>query len=159
MARSQWRRSRRSQYEKESNLNLRMKAGRKSLLRRIEAGEIVVTSIDKSGKLAFMHLALYEEMGKTHTDKDKEISEHEVSRIQQDLNKHARLIMKIFGIGEQHKERNNGRVTSAFTTNAEDVPQGPQAGQVWVPPLHKAGDWNCCNNESKAVKVSGRYNE
>ena len=50
----------------------RQKAGRASILKRIEAGEIVVTSTDKSGKLAVMPLALYEEMGRSHTSKDRE---------------------------------------------------------------------------------------
>ena len=61
-------------------------------------------------------------MGRVHTCKDREISDREVSKIQQDLNKHARLIMKIFGVGDQHGGRNFERITSAFTTNAEDVP-------------------------------------
>ena len=109
-------------FEKESNLNKRMKAGRTRLMKRIEAGEIIVTSTDKSGKLVVMPLEMYEEMGKVHTNKDREIDEYEVSRIQKDLNKHARLILKIFGVGDQHGGKNVDRITSAFTTNAEDVP-------------------------------------
>ena len=61
-------------------------------------------------------------MGKAHTSKDREIDMFEVARIQQELNKHARLILKIFGVGDQHGEKNIDRITSAFTTNAEDVP-------------------------------------
>ena len=73
-----------------------------SLLKRIKAGEIVVTTTDKSGNFAVMPLAMYEELGRVHTCKDKDISDKEVSRIQQELNKHARLIMKIFGVGDHH---------------------------------------------------------
>ena len=91
-------------------------------MKRIESGEIIVTSTDKSGKLVVMPLKMYEEMGKVHTNKDREIHEYEVKRIQQELNKHARLILKIFGVGDQHGGRNVDRITSAFTTNAEDVP-------------------------------------
>ena len=99
-----------------------MKAGRASLLKRIEAGQIAVTTTDKSEKLAVMPLAMYEEIGKVHTVKDREIGEAEVARIQQNFNKNARLILKIFGVGDQHGGRNVERITSAFTTNVEDVP-------------------------------------
>ena len=109
-------------FESESNVNARMKAGRARLMKRIEAGEVIVTKTDKSGKLAIMPMWIYEEMGKVHTNKDREIDDHEVAKIQRDLNKHARLLLKIFGVGEGHGERNVNRMTSAFTSKAEDVP-------------------------------------
>ena len=96
--------------------------GKMKLLKRVEAGEGVITSTDKSGKLVIMPMEMYVKMGEVHTAKDREILEEEVTRIQQDLNKHARWILKIFGVGEGHGSNNVNRITSAFTTLAEDVP-------------------------------------
>ena len=69
-----------------------------------------------------MPLSMYEDLGKVHTAKDREIDEAEVTRIHQNLNKHACLIFKIFGVGDLHGGRIVERITSTFTTNAEDVP-------------------------------------
>ena len=68
--------------DKGQNLDKGLRDGIKSLKKRSEEGEIVITETDKSGKLCVFSMEEYIAAGEVHTSKDKKIDEEDLKDIQ-----------------------------------------------------------------------------
>ena len=81
--------------------------GIKSLQQRTKSGEDMVLQTDKSGKNCIVSTEKVLEMGKIHTQKDREISWAEAEKIQSKLNGHVSCWIKMTRLGEawKHSER------------------------------------------------------
>ena len=90
-----------------SNLTKSEQRGLKSLRKRVNKGEIVVTETDKSKRFCILTREQYEASGQKHTRNDTIIEEKTVKKIQNVTNEHCRWIKEIFGTGSnwQHEER------------------------------------------------------
>ena len=107
---------------RESNLSEQEKRGLKKLLKRVKDKEIVVNVTDKSGKLCVTSMESYIRQGNKHINGDREVSWEEIVTIQRRVTAHARVIVKIFNIGEEWGEENQKRVNAAYSTQAGVVP-------------------------------------
>ena len=81
--------------------------GLKKLQKRKKDGDIIVLTTDKSNKFAVTDVESYLAMGAVHTDKDREIGEDEVRRIQRLHNGHTAMLAKITNLGQnwKHEDR------------------------------------------------------
>ena len=105
-----------------SNLSGKEKRGLRSLLKRIKAGEIVVNVTDKSSKLSINSFESFLNQGNKHVKEDREIGWKEVAMMQKRVSSHARVLVKIFNIGQDWGEGNEKRVKDAYVTEAGVVP-------------------------------------
>ena len=106
----------------QSNLTSKEKRGLKSLLKRIQEGEIVVNVTDKSSKLCVNSMESYIRQGQEHVKNDRAIEWEEVEIMQRRVSSHAKVIVKIFNVGQAWGERNEKRVRDAYSTEAGVVP-------------------------------------
>ena len=81
-----------------SNLTDRELAGKKSLKKRVNAREIVITETDKSKRFSILTMKQYIESGDKHVKKDLEIQHSEIKEIQKTVNDHCTWLRSIFGI-------------------------------------------------------------
>ena len=88
--------------EQESNLTAQERRGLKSLEKRRNEGEIVITMTDKSTKFCVMKREDYLALGEPHVGKDKEISREEMVKMEKVLNSHALSWCRMWGTGESH---------------------------------------------------------
>ena len=79
------------------NLNKKEQKGLKSLLKRIKNDEIMITTTDKSGRLAVLTKKQYFEAGECHTKKDCQIGWNEVKYLQGQINSHTWWLSSIVG--------------------------------------------------------------
>ena len=84
----------------ESNLTGDEKAGSKSLQKRAKDNELVVLSMDESGRLVVMSLQTYEKAGQVNTSKDKEVTQDVVTRTYRKINVNVSMMLKIFKLGK-----------------------------------------------------------
>ena len=104
--------------EQLANLSEKEIRGLRSILRRIKLGELLVIKTDKSGKFCVVSVEDYLEMGKVHTDKDKEVKRKDVIEIEKILNGHSISWVKMFSTGLDHGHVD--RVMSSKTTRSEN---------------------------------------
>ena len=95
----------------ESNLTAQEKRGLRSLEKRRNEGEIVVTMTDKSTKLCIMKREDYLKLGEAHVGKDKEITREEMVRREKVLNSHAISWCRMFRTGENHGHEDRVRAS------------------------------------------------
>ena len=93
--------------KQKSNLTAAEARGLKSLMTRVEDGEIVVLPTDKTGKFAVMKREEYEKAGLVHSEGDREVNWEEIKNSQREINGHVAMLIKIFNIGKNwdHVER------------------------------------------------------
>ena len=68
-----------------------------SLEKKVQKGEIVITSTDKSSRFALLTKEQYLSSGNVHTDKDEKISWDRVKYIQSQVNSHMWWLSNIVG--------------------------------------------------------------
>ena len=107
---------------KRCNLTASAKRGLNKLLGRIKTAEIVVGVSDKSKELVISSIDNYIEKGRVHVGEDEVVHWGEVRRTQRIMNGHSRMLIWIIRIGESQGEKNEDRIRSAYTTDAEIVP-------------------------------------
>ena len=93
--------------KQKSNLTSAEARGLKSLMTRVEEGEIVVLPTDKTGKFSVMRREDYEMAGLSHSQGDREVKWEEIKTAQREINGHVAMLIKIFNIGKNwdHVER------------------------------------------------------
>lgn len=99
--------------------------GRKSLLRRQKAGELVICVTDKSGRLCVMSPAKYLEKLEEHTRRDNVSSERQADEAEKECSAAASLLARVLRLGESHQTETNNhqqRVQSAATSRFSTVP-------------------------------------
>ena len=92
--------------------------GRSKLLNRVKNGEIVISSTDKSGKIAVWRRELYIEAAEEHTIKDKKVTQELVNKFENQANGLATATCSAFKLGEQRNQE--ARVSKAM--KVLDVP-------------------------------------
>ena len=77
------------------------------LKKRVAEGEIIILMTDKTGRFSIADIESYIEMGRVHTDKDTEVGDEEVKRIQRLFNGHTAMWLKFSNMGERwrHEQR------------------------------------------------------
>ena len=92
---------------KDSNLTPSQIRGRKKLLNRVKSQELVLSSTDKSGKIAIWERDIYIVASKEHTNKDTLCDMETVKTIQNQSNCLADSMCRAFNLGEhkEHQER------------------------------------------------------
>ena len=96
-----------------SNLTKSELAGMKSLQKRVQNNEIIITETDKSRKFCVMTVEQYYSAGQKHTKNDMKVSCDQVKSIQKFVNDHSAWLRKIFGLGASwgHEDRLNSSMT------------------------------------------------
>ena len=90
-----------------------------SLRKRVKEGSLVVTTTDKSKKFALLTRDQYIESGKAHTQKDIEISQSQVKRIQNSVNDHTYWLSEITNCGENFNHHK--RMSTNLSDHGEQV--------------------------------------
>ena len=103
-----------------STLNDRARRGRCSLKAREKAGELVIVSTDKSGKLAVMEKNLYKQCMEPHIQGDTVHTREEVALVEKQLNGAASQLLRAFKFGENWGHE--ARVISAFLVENNEIP-------------------------------------
>ena len=83
-----------------SNLSTSEQRGLKSLKKRVEEGQIVVMTTDKTGSFAVLGRERYLEAGLSHAQGDTEVGWGEIQTAQREVNGHISMLIKIFKIGK-----------------------------------------------------------
>ena len=94
-----------------SNLSAKENRGIKKLKKRISDGEIMICLTDKSGRFAAMPMEMYHEAAEVHIEKDKEITFKEAEGIQDELNGHCAMWMKMTQMGQKWEHKSRQRKT------------------------------------------------
>ena len=103
--------------EQKSNLTSSEFRGYQSLKKRVKNGEIVIVQTDKTGKLCIMSREAYEEAGMVHTNKDEEVGQKTVEKIEREINGNVSLMTKFFRLGKGWNQV--GRVRETLITNSQ----------------------------------------
>ena len=82
-----------------SNLTRAEMAGLKSLQKRVQSGELIITETDKSKRFCILKSDQYTAAGQKHVGKDLKVSCDDVRTVQKLVNDHSTWIRKIFGFG------------------------------------------------------------
>ena len=104
--------------EQVDNLTRQERRGLRSLEKRKNNGEIVITLTDKSSKFCIMKREDYLELGEVHVGKDKEIQREEVVKREKILNSHALNWCRMWETGENHGH--GDRVRASKVTRSEN---------------------------------------
>ena len=94
-----------------SNLGASEKRGLKSLKKRVEDGELVVLTTDKTGNFSVLGRDRYLEAGLSHTGGDKEVGLDSLKTAQREINGHVSMLIKIFKIGKNWSQGDRIRET------------------------------------------------
>ena len=91
----------------ESNLTKSELAGMKSLQKRVQNNELIITETDKSRRFCVLKYDQYFASGLKHTSKDMKVSNEQVKSLQKVVNDHTVWLRRIFSIGAKwgHEER------------------------------------------------------
>ena len=94
-------------YSLESILSKSELAGLKSLKKRVENNEIVITQTDKSRRFCVLKREQYISSGAKHTKDDIELNWDKLHSIQKIVNDHCKWIWNIFEFGKEwgHEDR------------------------------------------------------
>ena len=106
--------------------------GKKSLLKRISAGELHVSPSDKGKVLVVMSLDMYHQMSVVHTEGDEEVGWRELEESQREVRAHARALSRIVNLGAGGGNRNRARCFDNISSHACDPPV-----LRWVAKTHK----------------------
>ena len=106
----------------DSNLTASEKRGLKKLKKRADAGEIVIGTTDKSGKLCVSSFESYVRQGRKHVGEDRAVDWPEIYSIRRRMTCHARALVQIFNIGESHGSDNERRVRGAYQQDCDTIP-------------------------------------
>ena len=106
----------------ESNLSESEKRGLKKLKKRADAGEIVIGTTDKSGKLCVSSFDSYVRQGRKHVGDDRAVDWPDIYSIRRRMSCHARVLVKVFKIGESHGSDNERRVRGAYQQDCDTIP-------------------------------------
>ena len=82
---------------KYDNLTESEMKGLKSLKKRVSNGEVVITTTDKSGRMAILTQEQYIKSGQCHTDKDEKLDWGRIQYIQNQVNSHTWWFSSILG--------------------------------------------------------------
>ena len=102
------------------NLNAAEEKGLKSLIKRINANEIMVTSTDKSSRMAVLSTDQYLKSGFEHTTKDEKVSWNMIKYFQNQVNSHVWWLSKILGYCEG---TDPGRMNKNLSDDGFEVPE------------------------------------
>ena len=102
---------------KENNISDVQESGMKSFSEKARENKVVVTDTDKSEKISVMRPDTYTSAMDDHTKNDKEIDFKEANKVSSVLNKHARSMAKILGIGKAYSEREHKRALANSTVH------------------------------------------
>ena len=141
----------------ETNLTDQEKRGIKKLLKRVKDGEVVLSQTDKSGKLCLNTMENYISQGRSHINGDREVQWREVQQIQKRITAHARVMVKIFNVGEAWGENNQKRINGAYSTETCIVP-----ALSTLPKDHKPIDGEVPNSRPVAnasTSINGRMSD
>ena len=94
-----------------SNLGPSEQRGLKSLKKRVEDGQIVVLTTDKTGNFSVMGWDRYLEAGLSHTGDDEEVGMDVLKTAQREINVHVSMLIKIFKIGKNWSQGDRIRET------------------------------------------------
>ena len=75
--------------EQEDNMTREEKKGLKSLMKKLNKGEILIMKTDKSGKMSATNREKYIEMGQAHIGEDKEVDRVKIIETDRILNEHS----------------------------------------------------------------------
>ena len=106
--------------------------GRKNLIAREKAVELVILSIDKSGKRAVMSKELYIQCMQPHIEGDSVHTREEVNLVEKRYIGASAQILKAFGWGEDWKHE--ARLKSAYSASYNSVPSMNQTLKDHKPP-------------------------
>ena len=106
----------------DSNLTASEKRGLKKLKKRADAGEIVIGTTDKSGKMCVSSFESYVRQGRKHVGDDRAVDWPEIYSIRRRMTCHARALVQIFNIGESHGSDNERRVRGAYQQDCDTIP-------------------------------------
>lgn len=81
-----------------------VKIGMTSLKKKIRAKELTIIPTDESNKISVMLPGTYEVSMEEHYKNDKLIDKKELNKIQRTLNGHSKNAVKIFKVGDEHKQ-------------------------------------------------------
>ena len=77
--------------------------GRKKLLSRVKSGELVLSSTDKSGKIAVWTRQLYIRAAQDHISKDTQVDWEYVNKVQNQANGLATTLCSAFMLGSKQE--------------------------------------------------------
>ena len=102
---------------KKDNLSQEEKEGLKQVKKDVKDGKIVVFTTDKSGKFSVDTPQNYNVAVEQHSNKDEEIDEGRVKKIENVMNHHMKEFNKMFQVGSRqgHEDRIQGATTSTNT--------------------------------------------
>ena len=103
-----------------STMSMSAERGKQSILEREKAGELVLMSSDKSGKLAVMTPALYRECMEPHIAGDTEHTREEVTKMEGQFRGAATQILQVFKFGEDWGHQD--RFKSAYWVENTEIP-------------------------------------
>ena len=83
--------------KKFENLSKTEAEGLESLKKRVKAGEIMITTTDKSGRMAILTKDQYVKSGESHTLKDEKLDWKKITYIQNQVNSHTWWLSHIVG--------------------------------------------------------------
>ena len=95
--------------KKIENLTNSEAKGFKSLCKRVSDGELVITTTDKSSRMAVVTKEQYIRAGNVHTQKDEEISWKDIKYMQNQINAHIWWATRILGNSENTDPDRMGR--------------------------------------------------
>ena len=108
----------------ESNLTKPEQRGKAKLNARVEKGQIVINSSDKSNLTSISTMENYKQQGKQHIGpRDRKLNWKEVNQIRETVNKHARAISNIFQPGKKWGEDEEGRVRKTLHKKVTTIPK------------------------------------
>ena len=103
-------------HQKKDNISKEEKVGLRKLNKRVQSGEVVITTTDKSGKFAVVETQLYKEAARIHLN-DEEITPERMTETETLLNRYALQIVKALQMGTRHGktiEKQEERMRQAF---------------------------------------------
>ena len=104
------------------NLTKQERRGIAKLRKRSKAGEIVVSSTDKSGRLTICTMTNYLQQGSPHVAGDAKVSWKEVVKKRDEILCHTKMVSNIFRMGEAQGEKAEGRLRRALHEKVSTVP-------------------------------------
>ena len=105
--------------QEDTNMTKDQMDGKRSLTKREDQGEIVITTTDKSGKFCVVETALYKEAALVHIKDEEVINVEQVGEIETTMNRHAMQIVKAMKMGTVHGGENGeeDRIRKAFRSS------------------------------------------
>ena len=103
-----------------SDLTFKERRGLKSIKKRINNGELMVTPTDKSGRFAVLSTEQYLASGRQHTSKDEKLCWRDVKYLRNQVNSHMHWVRNIFGYCDKS---NPDRMSKNLVVSDLDIPE------------------------------------